>query len=67
MGFPKCPLGKDNQEQRDDPRNREAATAIQLHDTCVVLWQVAHAQTSAPFQKQLEILKSQIKAYEESK
>lgn len=62
--YPKCPIGKDEGVARDTPRNRETATAIQLHDTAVVLWQVAHTRTPEPFKRELEVLKSQIAAYE---
>lgn len=65
MNYPKCPIGKDEGKTRDDPHNREAATAIQFHDTAVVLWQCAHTETSESFIRQLEVLKTQIKAYEE--
>jgi hypothetical protein len=64
MNYPKCSIGKDESNLRDNPRNREAATAIQLHDTAVVLWQCAHAETSTSFARQLEVLKTQIKQYE---
>lgn len=64
--YPKCPIGKDEGMTRDTPRNCETATAIQLHDTAVVLWQVAHAQTPESFKSTLEVLKTQIAAYEDA-
>lgn len=63
MEYPPCKLGRDQGTTRDNPRNQEAAFALQFHDTSVVLWQCAHAENREPFQRELAVLEVQITAY----
>lgn len=60
--FDPCPLGHDRDDIRLNPRNLEAAYAVQFHDDARVLYSVAHVSPKS-FENALKVLETHIATY----